>query len=272
MCASLKIAKVGDIAYSIPIIFSTIEISLQYSPELWVCKFCKSKFTQNTIPNKIAADLYTFGLSEKRWVANSFEKAKHPVIVKTLDKLFVKNMHILDVGCNTGELLDYAKIKGCHTSGVEFCKSSRKIIEGKGHQPFSSLDEVFGSYDIITAFDLVEHLYDISFFLDKCKKNLQKNGMIVLLTGDISSISARLTKSNWWYVKHPEHVIFPSKKYFKSCSGFHIEYWIHSYAERYFQKPFLPSFVKFIYGILHKKSEGLPSPGPDHVLIVLKKY
>lgn len=271
LCLSANISKVGEIAYSLPHTFSSKEVSLVKKPELWKCRCCVSAFTQNAVPEHVASSLYECGIGGDRWAAEPFAVAKHRIIIKTLDELFQKKIKVLDIGCNTGELLDYAKEKGCRTSGVEFCQSSRQLIEHKGHESFPSILEAPGSYDVITAFDLVEHLYDVPAFLNMCRQKLSDEGRIVLLTGNISSLSARIAGSDWWYVKYPEHIVFPTKKYFTKYSELRIQHWIHTYASLEFESSLSYSLKSLLHGLLERNYTALPSIVPDHILVVLGK-
>ena len=266
----LSCIYVGDINYSSPLHFSNQKISLILRPELWECKNCKSGFVQNVIPEVEAATLYAKGDAGERWSTTLFEKSKSNEIIEVLNSLLVKGLNVLDIGCNTGELLDFAKKRGCQTFGVEYSFSSLSLLKAKGHTTFSKLDNVNGYYDVITAFDLVEHIYNLPAFLDTCYKKLSPNGYLVFLTGDISSITARLTGSNWWYTRFPEHIVFPSKTYFDVSSKFQVVKWVPTYAAIEYKKPVIKVLKSLLRKLLTGSYAGLPSLGPDHVLVVLK--
>lgn len=271
LCAANNIFEIGNIEYSHPVTFSTIEISLQKDPELWGCRDCLSRFTQNAISEPIATKLYMEGIGGEKWDTLSFAEEKHQEIIGTLDRVFKKNGRVLDIGCNTGELLDFAKTKGCSTSGVEPCVSSRKLLEERGHYPFSAINEVDGNYDVITAFDLVEHLHDIPLFFEICENRLSKDGSLVIFTGDIDSISAKLAGINWWYYKYPEHIVFPSRKYFKHYNKFRANHFVYSYASTSFKSSPIIALWHFMKGMLKGNYMALPSIGADHMLVVLHK-
>lgn len=271
LCGLNRIYKVGDITYSSPLFFSTQEVLLTLKPELWKCRNCKSGFVQNAIPEEKAATLYMNGDADERWSTTlSLEESKSTEIVEVLTSLLVKDLNVLDIGCNTGELLDFAQKKGCRTFGVEYSLSSLGLLKQKGHITFSRISDVDGYYDLITAFDLVEHIYDLPIFLNLCSKKLSPNGYLVFLTGDISSISARLTGSNWWYVRYPEHIIFPSEKYFELYSQFQVIKWVPTYATIGYKKPALSVLKSLTRSLVKGPYTGLPSIGTDHMLVVLK--
>ena len=181
---------------------------------------------------------------------------------------------MLDIGCNTGELLDYAKSRGCQTAGLEFSAASRGVLEEKGHRAYASFDELDELYDVITAIDFVEHLYDVPDFMARCKRQLAPDGCLVILTGDVGSLSARICGTRWWYVRIPEHIVFPSRKYYEEFSGFQVAEWISTYASVVYDKTVVRKIIRIIKimkVLLKGNYRGLPSFYPDHILIVLRK-
>ncbi len=271
LCHSESIHKVGDISYDQLIHFSTTEIELKFIPELWNCSECDSSFVQNVVPESMAVTLYSQGASAKRWSREPFQPQKPANQIECLQRHFLKGKMVLDIGCNTGELLDYAKSLGCETAGVEYSQSSREILENKSYVAYSSMSSVGRrNFDVITAFDLVEHLYDMPTFFLNCRKMLNKDGVLIVLTGNIGSLSARLCKSKWWYLRYPEHIAFPSRQYFVRYSGFLVKEWIRTYASNDYQYSWPQILRGLASGVVRRRYNGLPSIGPDHVLAVLK--
>lgn len=271
LCNSKKIYKIGTVEYSVPLYFSSQEISVDLKPELWKCSNCRSGFVQNAIPEQIATSLYMNSSSNQRWSSLKFDESKGQEIVDILSKLFCKDVKVLDIGCNTGELLDFAKTRGCKTFGIEYSLDSVALLKQKGHTVISSLSENDIHYDAIAAFDLVEHLYNMPEFIESCYSQLVKGGYLVILTGDIFSVSSVLVRSKWWYVRFPEHIVFPSKHYFKRNSKFKVRAWIPTYAGIGYKTSLLYTLKYLLKNFSKKEYNGLPSLGTDHVLIVLQK-
>lgn len=252
--------------------FSTKEIDLCYPPEIWTCEQCSSGFTQNIIPEAISESLYSTSHAEQRWSSTPFKQHKTSEVVCAMTDVFITKPHILDVGCNTGELLDFAKSFGCVTSGLEYSDTSCNILRNKGHTAYQTFNEVKNNFSIITAFDLVEHLYDVQSFINNCYDKLIDGGKLIILTGDIQSVSAVKSGAHWWYAQYPEHIVFPSKEYFKKLDNFILEKWLPTYASVNYIFPVyrvLLSRLKSL--IIRRKYNGMPSLSPDHALIVLTK-
>jgi SAM-dependent methyltransferase len=270
LCGAFEIGKLGDIDYFQPLNFSSTAISLNKTPELWKCNECKSGFTQYAIPEQEAVRLYESGAGAQRWVSKPFEKEKTRNVTQAFAKLVSSGCRVLDVGCNTGEFLDFARAQGGITAGVEYSVASMKIVEGKGHCCYSSLDKAQGPYDLITAFDVVEHLYDVSSFFHECVSLLSENGVMTILTGNISSFSAQKNKAGWWYARFPEHITFPSKKYYLTLPNYTVVEDIECYASTKFSS-LKNQIFDLIKGILHGNFNALQFLLPDHMLVVLKK-
>lgn len=151
-------------------------------------------------------------------------------------ELLPENIHtLLDIGCAKG--FWGAEIKNkmkCRVVGVE--KNPYAAEEAKKH-----LDEVIvgdfmstnisGVFDCITCLDIIEHVKNISAFLDKTKKLLNDNGYLLLSIPNIGhwSIIEDLIAGRWDYVPAGHlcitHLRFFTKstaEFFLKDSGFRI--------------------------------------------------
>lgn len=272
LCNSNGVREIGRVDYGGKVRFSALEIELCNQPAIWTCDQCSSGFVQNIIPETTSESLYSISHAGERWSRVPFAQLKTLEVVRTMSSVFRDKGRVLDVGCNTGELLDFAGEFGCVTSGLEYSDISRAVIRSKGHTAYKSFDEISNQFEIITAFDLIEHLYDVPDFLNNCHSKLVNEGKLILLTGDIQSASARLAGAHWWYAQYPEHIVFPSKIFFKGLHNFKLRGWLPTYAATAYNYPIYRVLLSMIKrSVTGKKYIGLPSFNPDHALIVLTK-
>lgn len=278
VCKSEQIGLKYNLHYANPLFYSTKQITLTQQPELYSCLNCESCFTQNFIPEEISYTLYADSNSIERWEAKDFVADKTPKTLAILNKYIYEGKSVLDIGCNYALFLDFAKSLGATTSGVEYSKASAKVITQKGHQYFESFNQVNQTYDVITAFDLIEHVYDLDAFFANAERCLNNKGFLIIFTGDPDCLGHTLAKQNWWYTNFPEHVKFISGKYYsKLISGFNLEQSINVFNNKNF-KNLNYSFwdVLTLKKLFFKRKNqlpynGLPSLLPDHHLVVLRK-
>lgn len=270
-CGSSSLLRVGAISYGSPTPFSTEQITTARVPELWECRRCHSKFTQNSLTEHDAEELYRMGSSGERWKAVPFRDQQRDEVIRVVEAELRPGALVIDVGCNTGEFLDFARGHGCQTGGVEFSEASSAIAAAKGHAMYASLQALDDrSADVITAFDLVEHLYHPAAFIATCHGKLKPGGKLLIVTGNPQCLAARLYGARWWYVSFPEHIVFPSRSYFAEHTPFRLERVTATYANKASRMSAWQVLRSAIYGIWHRTGSALQL-GPDHMLVVLCK-
>jgi len=121
---------------------------------------------------------------------------------------------LLDIGCFDGGFLEpLVQTYDCH--GIEIHAAACDRAEKKGIKiignDFSTLT---GSYDCITAFDVIEHVEKPQAFLGECLAALKSGGWIIISTGNLDALSFRLMGGRYWYCTIAEHISFLSPKWF----------------------------------------------------------
>ena len=119
---------------------------------------------------------------------------------------------LVDVGCSTGSFLELADRAGFAASGVEFSADSARVatlrtglnIETGGIHN-CRLPE--GSIDVLTMFDVIEHVPDPAEDLARAFALLRPGGWLVLSTPNIDGLFPRASQPlakvlNYW--PHPE--------------------------------------------------------------------
>lgn len=141
---------------------------------------------------------------------------------KKLSKIesYGKKGRILDVGCATGFFLYVAKERKWKTFGVELSKYSSNYARDEfGLNVFTGelIDEKLpgGHFDVITMWDVIEHIQDPLSNLKEANRILKDNGLIVISTADVNSLNAVLSKEKWSLFAPPMHLYYFSKKTLK---------------------------------------------------------
>lgn len=131
---------------------------------------------------------------------------------------FVQPGKLLDVGCAAGFFLDEAHKHGWQVQGVDvsnFVVQYARERFGYDVRQGSLLDQDYptGDYDLVTLWDVIEHVPDPKAYIAEIATLLKPGGILSLATPDIESIPARLTGTRWvGYKLSEEHVYYFSQQ------------------------------------------------------------
>jgi 2-polyprenyl-3-methyl-5-hydroxy-6-metoxy-1,4-benzoquinol methylase len=92
----------------------------------------------------------------------------------------ITNKNVLDFGCGIGGFLEKAKTVAKTVVGVELERALQPSFKQRLLTVFSDLTSVRGSYDVITAFHVVEHLKDPTTTLKDLSALLSLGGEIIV--------------------------------------------------------------------------------------------
>jgi SAM-dependent methyltransferase len=92
---------------------------------------------------------------------------------------------VLDVGCGSGFYLDLARSSGLETCGLELNQSAAEKARGRGHKIFTKLllelDQLeIGRFDLITFFQVLEHVADPVCVMKQATNFLNPGGFIAV--------------------------------------------------------------------------------------------
>jgi SAM-dependent methyltransferase len=119
---------------------------------------------------------------------------------------------LLDVGCATGTFLVEARRRGWRVAGVEACERTALFARNElklNVFPGKLGQDVFFSpsyFDVITMWDVLEHLQDPFSTLRCVKEVLRDDGLLVVQTPNIESFLSRLLKAKWEGLCLPLHL------------------------------------------------------------------
>ena len=101
-----------------------------------------------------------------------------------LDDMFPRKGRLLDIGCGYGHFIDIMQSKGWAASGVEPSERTSAYALSKGLDVNRTVIEETSfpdnSFDAITAFYVLEHLFDPLAALNKIRTMLKPGGVLVL--------------------------------------------------------------------------------------------
>lgn len=163
------------------------------------------------------ADYYQFWGELSKDNVEKIEQCKKLTFTKILDLIekFKDGGRILEVGCATGILLELAEKRGWQVSGVEcfdqFSKVARERIKGQIFQGmFEKAKYQDNFFDCIVFYDSLEHFINPQKVIQRVFKILRTDGLLVVATPDISSLSAKIMGEQWTHFKR-EHLFYFSR-------------------------------------------------------------
>lgn len=131
-----------------------------------------------------------------------------------VEKFTDKVGKLLDVGCAMGFIMNTAHQRGWQVEGLDVSAFAVEYVRERfGHEAHhgSLTDLTFeeGAYDLITMYDVIEHVPDPKANMQKIASLLRRGGIYELATPDVGSFPARLTGKRWiGYKMSEEHVYY----------------------------------------------------------------
>mgnify|MGYP001112183930 CR=1 FL=1 len=122
---------------------------------------------------------------------------------------------LLDVGCHTGVFVEIASLHGWNAWGVEPSRwavkraQERELHVVQGTLRTADLPQAY--FDVVTMWDVVEHLADPRGALQQLYRLLKPGGLAVVHTIDIDSLFARAMGARWpWLMEM--HIYYFSQR------------------------------------------------------------
>lgn len=185
-----------------------------------VCHLCETDLKKDY--EKFVKEFYSEGYYEGDPTRSAYSDYEHdkPIIVANMHKFlsFFDGAHsqrkLLDVGCAFGYFVELALSQGYNAYGFDpssFAAGKARTLVGESRIQEGTIAEVRypkQSFDIITMFDVFEHLQDPMRDMAKLASLLKPDGVIIIATGDTKSLAARVLKRRWTFFIPPQHMFF----------------------------------------------------------------
>ena len=152
-------------------------------------------------------------------------------ISKILSKDY-SDIHILDIGCSNGSSLLIYKNLGLKAEGVDPSEKAVQNGRERGFKIHQGLlnDVAFdnNSFDVITLYEVIEHVDTPIALLKECYRILRPNGIVLIGTGNTNSWTRQIQNSRWDFFDmkhHGGHINFYSTKSIEtlaSAAGFSV--------------------------------------------------
>ncbi|RLG55237.1 MAG: hypothetical protein DRN95_08020 [Candidatus Hydrothermarchaeota archaeon] len=166
------------------------------------CRHCGLVYTNPRLVDHNAA--YLYASSEDANEIESHAQAKRPVLERALNEILHWQKRLgtsrlgtlLDIGCGHGHFLNWARMQGFLVQGVEPAEVPACYAEEIFQVPVmqnevSRIDLEPESFDVITMWDVIEHVSDPYGVLQQCSQWLKPGGIMAF----------RFPSSTWQKIK-----------------------------------------------------------------------
>ncbi|MDP1796537.1 MAG: class I SAM-dependent methyltransferase, partial [Planctomycetaceae bacterium] len=131
-------------------------------------------------------------------------------------------LRILDVGAFDGAFLKTLP-STWDRQAIEPSAAARRDLEQAGVACVTDFlsqprQEDAGTFDVVTMFDVFEHLPNPSDSLNHALAYLKPSGHLLLSTGNCDHWTWRLLGGWHWYVTTPQHIVFGNDRYFRTLA------------------------------------------------------
>ncbi len=186
------------------------------------CNACGFVFAQK-IPTSFELEEHYKGYGRNDYLS--------PITIKRYNELldqmevYRKTNKLLDVGCGIGYFLEEAKKRGWEVYGTEFTDEAVSICQQKGihiHKGVLNPDDFEAeSFDVITSFEVIEHINNPIEELSNFNTLLRKGGLVYVTTPNFNSLLRYRLKAAYNVITYPEHLSYYTpktlKQVFKKC-------------------------------------------------------
>ncbi len=196
----------------------------------WVirsCRACGTWFVANPPSAEQLRDLYGAAYFTERLAQHSEDDLRaiawRSAVGNARERLALirryapRARRLLDVGCGTGAFLHVAREAAYDCCGVDVSSEAVAVVRGRlgieAHAgDLASLSLPSASFDVITLFDVVEHVPNPFQIAAEVCRLLVPGGAALLTTGDTDSLICRLSGRWWHLMTPPEHLTYFSRR------------------------------------------------------------
>lgn len=258
------------------------------------CNHCGLRFTEPKPPVDKLPDYY----ASEKYISHSDGRGGGFLKVYQLIQRFNLKMKLrgiyangakkgvlLDIGCGNGAALKFFTRMGWKGVGVEPASGARRLSILSGLEVYGEnfLSEATGSsFDLITMWHVLEHVYDVPERLLQVKRLVKDDGLVVVAVPNPDSYDAIHYGPYWAAWDVPRHLYHFSKKSFElliTKAGFEIAdiqpMWFDSYyvalkSEKYKKSGWFGFFIALWIGFWSNLISGRNKQGTSSLIYYLK--
>jgi 2-polyprenyl-3-methyl-5-hydroxy-6-metoxy-1,4-benzoquinol methylase len=258
------------------------------------CKNCGFRFTnprpqQSKLSDYYKSVEYISHSNNKKGITNKIyhliRNHNHKKKFSLIKKYSNNGKSILDIGCATGEFLNFFKQRGWKTTGVEPGVEAGKFAKEQYNLDVYDEREIINfadkSYDVITMWHVLEHVPSLNERMKEISRLINENGILVIAVPNSNSYDAKYYKNFWAAYDVPRHLYHFTKETLLLLiekHGFMLEkispmkfdsYYVSLLSEKY--KNGKPNFLNALYTGFISNYKARKSSNNSSIIFVCKK-
>ena len=183
--------------------------------ELVKCKNCGFVFNEKIPSLELLTEHYSqYSYGSKGYLSPITIKS-YNILLDEFEK-YRKVGRILDVGCGRGWFLVEARKRGWEVYGTEYSEKAVELCKSAGIKMFQGELDVNNfdgiEFDVITSFEVIEHINNPNEDLQKIHSLLRKEGLFYCTTPNFNSLMRYYLKEDYNVIGYPEHLSYYTKK------------------------------------------------------------
>ncbi len=184
------------------------------------CAGCSLRFTQDVpdaasiSPYYKSEDYISHSNTSKGLINRLYQSVRRRTLVKK--RRLVQKVtgmgkgQLLDVGSGTGAFVSEMSLNGWFVTGLEPDEGARQVAKKEYNIELRDISHLFqlpaGSFDVITLWHVLEHVHDLSPYVEQLKKLLKENGRLLIAVPNYTSKDAVIYKEHWAAYDVPRHL------------------------------------------------------------------
>lgn len=184
------------------------------------CKSCLLRFTQDVpdaagiLPYYKSEDYISHTDSSKGIVNQLYRMVRKKTLRnkrKLVEKITgLKNGQLLDVGSGTGAFVNEMNQNGWEVTGLEPDEGARMVAKKLYNIELDDINTFFhlpvNSFDAITLWHVLEHVHELSAYVQQLKSLLKENGKLFIAVPNYTSKDAAIYNEFWAAYDVPRHL------------------------------------------------------------------
>ncbi|MCU1385410.1 MAG: Methyltransferase type 12 [Acidobacteria bacterium] len=211
----------------------TVVLFTKKNTEYSACGSCQFRFASPDVNPNFANTLGDYEASYLQYLApDAADEANEESLRSWMNRFYrLDGARLLDVGAGSGKLVRRLRLHGVLAEGLE---PSRALFEHflVGDDAFTCAmlaDHSAKKYDVVTAFDVIEHVAHPQEFLADVAAALKPGGVFLASTPNVGSMTANLFGKHWHFY-YPYHLSYFSPRTLSTAAakhGFELVDWCH---------------------------------------------